>query len=460
MYHLDDTIAAIASARGPAARGIVRASGQDVVAIFAEIFRPAKNTELTAVRRPARIEGGLALDGHASSLPGSLLLWPTRSYTGEPLVEWHTLSSSPLLEASLRTILRAGARLAEPGEFTLRAFLAGRLDLTQAEAVLGVIDAENSGELRRALDQLAGGLAHPMARVRQNLVELLIELEAGLDFVEEKIEFIEGAEVRHRLEAALAAVKEICRQLDCRGESADLRRAVLRGSPNAGKSSLFNALIGEPSAIVAAEAGTTRDYLEARLRCGTLHCRLVDTAGTAPPSTSEIESAAQSAAYQQARDADLELFCLDATRPPTEAERAALARSSAVPRLVVLTKNDTAQMTPQSIARGYAVAAAPIVTSSHTGEGLNELRRAIADALSSRSADGSVVTLTAIRSREALDRTTAALEGALLAANQRRGEELIAEEIRAALDGLGTVVGAVYTDELLDGIFSRFCIGK
>ena len=209
MLTLDDTIAAVASAAGGGARGIVRLSGPQAVEIVSRCFRPLDASvgwkrfeHATAI--PGRVSFQRCSDSEPSSpsaeLTADLFLWPTRrSYTRQPLAEIHTLGSPPLLQAVLQSICAAGARLAEPGEFTLRAFLAGRIDLTQAEAVLGVIDAADRRQLHAALTQLAGGLSQPLLELRSELLDLLADLEAGLDFVEDDIRFIAPAELKNRL---------------------------------------------------------------------------------------------------------------------------------------------------------------------------------------------------------------------------------------------------------------------
>jgi tRNA modification GTPase len=218
IHALDDTIAAISTAAGGAARGMIRLSGPSVVECLAKDFRPAAPVALAEVRAPRVIEGAFRLlDGR--ELPCEFYLWPgARSYTRQPVAELHTLGSPPLLDALLRAVCRAGARLAEPGEFTLRAFLAGQLDLTQAEAVLGVIDAQGEGQLQTALAQLAGGVSTPMTRLRERLLDLLAHLEAGLDFVEEDIEFISAEELEGQLAAAEDAVRHIVARMESRGE--------------------------------------------------------------------------------------------------------------------------------------------------------------------------------------------------------------------------------------------------
>jgi tRNA modification GTPase len=184
-FAVDDTIAAVASPRGGAVRGVIRVSGPDTLACLEQCFRVSASRPLRALRVPTRVFGHLQLPGPIGALPCHLYLWPTtRSYTRQPTAELHTIGSPPLLDAALDQLCQHGARLAQPGEFTLRAFLAGRLDLTQAEAVLGLIDAENTADLQTALRQLAGGVSSPLLQLRSELLDLLAQIEAALDFVD------------------------------------------------------------------------------------------------------------------------------------------------------------------------------------------------------------------------------------------------------------------------------------
>jgi tRNA modification GTPase len=458
IHALDDTIAAISTAAGGAARGMIRLSGPSVVECLAKDFRPAAPVALAKVRAPRVIEGAFRLlDGR--ELPCEFYLWPgARSYTRQPVAELHTLGSPPLLDALLRAVCRAGARLAEPGEFTLRAFLAGQLDLTQAEAVLGVIDAQGEGQLQTALAQLAGGVSTPMTRLRERLLDLLAHLEAGLDFVEEDIEFISADELESQLAAAEDAVRHIVARMESRGETSAGPRVVLVGWPNAGKSSLFNALAGDARAIVSDHPGTTRDYLLARIQIDGLDCELVDTAGVEPPATNHqppttnsIAGTAQEMTREQHGRAQLRLLCLDSTRPLNAWEREQLARDEA--QLLVLTKADQPRATDLD--------RAALPTSSLSGAGLDALRAAIARAAGeSLSDEAGVVSGTAARCAESLRLAAAALQTARALTAAGAGEELAAAELRSALDHLGQVLGAVYTDDVLDRVFSRFCIGK
>jgi tRNA modification GTPase len=345
--------------------------------------------------------------------------------------------------------------LAEPGEFTLRAFLGGRIDLTQAEAVLGVIDAGSRPELDVALRQMAGGLGGPLNQLRDDLLDLLAHLEAGLDFVEEDIEFIARDELLRQLETAEAYVAALTDQMASRGESSQAVRAVLLGGANVGKSSLFNALAERDGAIVSEIPGTTRDYLTARIDLAGVWCELVDTAGIDHAAQNPIAAAAQQATAGQNRAAEVRILCIDSSRDPSGQSISLLSDETPnTPTLVVLTKCD---LPP---AHG-GIASDAIETSSQTGAGLDTLRaalrRLIADDVPSES---QVVGVTAVRCRESLRRAATQLAAARAAVETSAGEEIVAAEIRTALDELGQVVGAVYTDDILDRIFSRFCIGK
>ena len=487
MYPLDDTIVAVASGPGGAARGIVRMSGPGARAGLAAGFHPYGGQELSGVVRPTAMGGSFRVAGMASPLPCEVYLWPEgRSYTGQPVAEIHTIGCRPLLEAVLRGLCAAGARMAQPGEFTLRAFLAGRIDLTQAEAVLGVIDAADQGQLDVALAQLAGGLAGPLHSLRDGLVDLLAHLEAGFDFADEDLPFITAEELSGRLGEACDRVAGLGQQMASRGETGPAVRAVLVGRPNVGKSSLFNSLTRRAGALVSERPGTTRDYLTAELDLGGVKCQLLDTAGMGSELTGQhedVERAARAASRRESRQADVRILCLESTRPMDDWERGQLEQVGGG-GVVVLTKIDLgsidlgridlgraeqrrcATASPEAVPSatlGQALRASKqwhtsVRTSSVTGEGIDGLRDALRDAvLASGPGGAEVVAGTAARCRESLRLAGESLERARQIA---AGEELVATEIRVALDELGKVVGSVYTEDVLDRIFSRFCIGK
>jgi tRNA modification GTPase len=490
-FNSDDTICAIGTAPGGAGRGMVRVSGQAAIAIAAQFFEPIDGRSIQAIRHAMALPGRarIEIDAAPRELPCDLFLWPTsRSYTREPVAELHTIGSPPVLQSLVSAVCQSGARLADPGEFTLRAFLAGRLDLTQAEAVLGVVDARGSEDLDAALVQLAGGLARPLDRLRDELLQLLAEIEAGLDFIEEDIEFISPAALRERLELAVQLLNEVAQQMKSRHVTNDLPQIALVGPPNVGKSSLFNALVkrfrcrathrknSQTPALVSPKRGTTRDYLTATVSLNGIQCELVDTAGidqisldrrdfnseAATSCDSAIEESAHTFASERRELATIRAYCAKAREATDERQlfdlKSELGASGA--DVIVLTKAD---LLPQSFLDAEVAGKKRVVlTSSRNGFGLDELCARFGDLLSGNesAASGQVVAATANRCRESVRSAEESLKRAADLVVSNGGNELVAVELRAALDEIGRVVGAVYTDDLLDRIFKTFCIGK
>lgn len=360
----------------------------------------------------------------------------------------------------MRELYAHGATPAQPGEFTLRAFLAGKIDLAQAEAVLGVIDSTADEELTAALRQLAGGLSGKIIGVRNNLADLLADLEAGLDFVEEDIEFVSNNALIARLRTAADSISDLERQTSERIQSTIRPRVVLAGLPNAGKSTLFNELLQRSEAIVSETAGATRDYLASVVRWGELEVELIDTAGWAA-SENGIEGFARQLRDEQLSRADCVVWCrscrLDAAAAELDSQLQ-LQLESRTLMIPVLTKCDLA-LTRQDA--GVNVENFDFEVSAKTAEGLESLRQEIERVLSNeKSSVSDFVGSTAARSRSSLAHAGSSIENAIEAAANSLGDEFVAVELRDALDSLGLIVGAVYTDDLLDRIFSRFCIGK
>jgi tRNA modification GTPase len=451
MFDTSDTIAAIASARGGALRGVVRVSGPEAQTYLEQLFEPVSGNNYFAQRTPRVTAGSFTAPAPIGRIPCDIYFWPTvRSYTRQPCFEVHTFGSPPVLDGVLSAVCHAGCRLAQPGEFTMRAFLAGRLDLTQAEAVLGVIDARDAVELSVALQQLAGGLTRPLHELRDRLLDLLARLEAGLDFVEEDIEFVETEEVQRQLFESQTLISALLEQVSNRAHIMAEGRVVLRGWPNVGKSSLFNVLTDTPAAIVSEQAGTTRDYVTRTVDLGGMTIQVIDTAGV-ESSAQGLASAAQLVTARQAGEASLQLFCLDSSRPLNAWEVDELQQRRPA-RLVVMTKCDLPVKCDYD---GVAIR-----TSCHTLSGMKELRRAIKRELDTTGSRGFCIDSTAARCEESLRLAAESLARGLEIVVSRGGEELIASELRLALHELGRVAGTVYTDDILDRIFSRFCIGK
>jgi tRNA modification GTPase len=441
-----DPIVALSTAPGSGGRAIIRLTGSSAVRIAASGFDAGEPIRCDERRCYA---GSCRLPGVTAPLPADLYIWPApRTYTGQELAELHTLSCPPLVDLLVTQLLKLGARAAQPGEFTLRAFLAGKLDLTRAEAVLAVIEAGTRDELHSALRQLAGGIAHPLQELRRELLDLLADVEAGLDFAEEDTQvaqFADPRELLKRLSKGLALVTLLGKQLDQRSLGDRRFRVVLAGRPNAGKSSLFNLLGDETQALVSPRPGTTRDYLMKTVELPGARIELVDTAGWQKTNGS-ISEQAQVLGREQAEMADLILLCLEAGQPLNETETLLLGQK--LPPVVgVSTKCDLGPS--QS---GF------IGTSAVTFQGLPELRNILVEQARSHARPALAPSLARCRHH-----VSACLESLRLAHQVvvfEEPPEIVAMELRAALNQLGEMVGAVYTDDLLDRIFSRFCIGK
>ena len=447
-----DSIAAIASAPGRSERGIIRISGSKTLELIQEVMT-VKDFDSKQARR---YEGSIELtDG--LSLPVELLIWPTeRSFTGEPMAEIHCVGSPPLLNELLEMILTTGARPAERGEFTLRAFLSGRIDLIQAEAVLGVIDAAKEDQLSTALQQLAGGISSRIAEIREELLLHLADLEAGLDFVEEDIEFVQRTELQRRVQSAREFLKTLLAASIDRMQSTTNFRVVLAGLPNAGKSTLFNAIIESDHAIVSEIAGTTRDYLAAEIVDHGISYTLVDTAGW-EDARDEIEAKSGHLRMEQILQADLILWCqsvdLEGQDEFDNQRLLSLMKKESSHVITVITKVDRPENESIDDRSVQSV-------SAKTGWNLDHLRNRIVSELSQSDSETEILSSTAARCRESLQHADVALSRAEQLADAGSGDELIAMELRDSLDHLGRIVGVVYTDDILDRIFSRFCIGK
>jgi tRNA modification GTPase len=378
-------------------------------------------------------------------LPADLHFWPApRTYTGQDLAELHVLSSPPLVELLAACLLRAGARAAGPGEFTLRAFLSGKLDLTRAEAVQGVIEASNRADLRQALGQMAGGLGRPLLELREDLLNLLADTEAALDFADEDLEFVGQDETLLRLGRALAIVTVAGKQLEGRSLAGRAFRVVLAGQPNAGKSSLFNALSGA-DALVSGEPCTTRDYLARELDVEGVRVELIDTPGTQSPHD-EIEEQAQSLGGEQVAGCDLVLLCVPA------------AEASRLPGETLETREGQAMLRVATMCDLESPPEGWLPTSALTGAGLGKLKEQLAR-LGKEQAQPALAPSRS-RCRHHVESCLGHLRRAHALVLYGDPPELLALELREALEQLGAMVGAVYTEDLLDRIFSRFCVGK
>jgi tRNA modification GTPase len=456
LAHLDDPIVAIATAPGRGAVGIVRASGRDLSALIAAICaRPL--TPRVAHYGPLLDADGQALDqGLAIHFPAP------HSYTGEDVLELQAHGGPVVLQLILARCLEAGRatglRLANPGEFTARAFFNDKLDLAQAEAVADLIDASTEAAARSAGRSLAGAFSKEIDGLAQRIVHLRMLVEATLDFPEEEIDFLERAGARRQLadiRARLDAVMARARQGALLREGL---RVVLAGAPNVGKSSLLNALAGAELAIVTPIAGTTRDRITETIQIHGVPVHVIDTAGLRDASD-EVEKLGIARSWQAIADADAVLFLHDLSRAGDPAARAddatiadELARAHAAEPLHVYNKRD--------LAPDHPLPPGALALSAQTGAGLDALR----DALLERAGATHVpegVFIARTRHLDALARTDDHLQLAQAHADQRDAAlDLFAEELRLAHGALGEITGQFTADDLLGEIFGRFCIGK
>lgn len=457
----NDTIAAIATPPGTGGIGIIRISGPLAQAILQGVFCPSQPH---AGLKSHTLYHGTVVDRDGQVLDEVLAvsMRAPRTYTREDVVELHSHGSYLVLSAILAEVLRRGARPAEPGEFTKRAFLAGRIDLTQAEAVIDLLRAKTRTGAELAVSQLQGRLFQRIEAIRQGLVDILAVLELAIDFPEDDVELLDRdhllAQLRERVESPLA---ELIAMADRGKIYREGITVVITGLPNVGKSSLLNALLQEERALVTPVPGTTRDTIEEIISIKGVPARLVDTAGIRTV-TEPVEELGVQRARQKVRDADLVLFMVDASAPLSPEDLELYASLGGAARIVVLNKIDlAAEGTLDAMSAQFPeISTVKISARNHAG------LPALYDAVYSHIMGDTAV----VREREACApniRHRAVLEETMAACGRLRQAfvagitvDLVAVEVQAALDGLGDIVGVTTPDEVLDRIFAEFCIGK
>ncbi len=436
-----DTIAACATPPGISALALIRVSGPQAAAIAADLAGETLPPRQPIARR-LRLEKQL-LD------EAVVTLWPgPRSYTGEDLVEMSCHGNPLVVETILQAVHRKGARMARPGEFTERAFLHGRIDLTQAEAVLDVLHAGSERALLAAQRALAGQLRERLMEIRSGLLDLLARIEAYIDFPEEDIQPEVGEGFRSEVSRLLQSISGLLATAPLGQRLRSGYRLVLMGPPNVGKSSLLNALLGSDRAIVSPVPGTTRDTVEESIVLAGFTVRLIDTAGLRP-SSDPVEQEGISRTRTAAEQADLVLALIDRTqsKDPCESEWARFNGKL----FKILTKSD--------LPCTYSGEGHPV--SAKTGEGLDFLRKAVAQRLAGNlSAPGSEEIAVNTRHAEGLQRATEALATASSSLATRAAPELVASDLRLALQALESILGVGTSEDVLDRLFAQFCIGK
>lgn len=455
---LDDTIAAIATPLGEGGMAVIRLSGPAAVAVAERCFRASGRAPalLSAVPSHTLHHGWILRDGQRVDEVLAAVLRAPRTYTREDVVEISCHGGLLPARLVLETILAAGARLAQPGEFTQRAFLHGRLDLAQAEAVADLIHSRTELALRAAQEQLAGKLSERIRQLRADLMNTLAHVEAHLDFPDEDIAPDTQAQLLDRLdrgEEFMAALLATARegQLLRRGI-----RAVIVGRPNAGKSSLLNQLLGHERAIVTPVPGTTRDTIEETANVRGLPVVFIDTAGLREAGD-EIEAEGIRRSRASLARAELVLHVLDASSSLEPEDLAAFAELAGRPHIVVLNKSDL----PACVTREALAGATVVSVSCRSGDGIEALKDAIKSAVWAGEIRAEMLeVMLNTRHQDALRRARESVRQARAALRANAGLELVAAELRLATRAVGEVVGQTTTEDLLDAIFSQFCLGK
>ncbi len=466
MKPLDDTIAAIATAMGPGGLAVVRVSGSESLRVADAVFRgsaplaKALGHTLHHGWAVAARNGDGADETRLDEVVAAVFRGP-KSYTGEDTVEFSCHGGEVPARRVLGALRVAGARLAGPGEFTLRAYLRGRLDLAQAEAVADLVHAETESASDLALAQLSGTLSRRIAGLEDRLADSAAEVEARVDFAED----VGGIETPAHVRDEIRDVSdELTRLLAGTPWARAVREGVrvpLVGRPNAGKSSLFNALLGEDRAIVTDEPGTTRDRVSERLEISGVAVTLSDTAGV-HTATSEVEALGVERALATLDGAAVALWVVDGAAPFEPPDQALAAKLNGRSVLAVLAKSDLPATTmAESLAWGAGERPARVVrVSATTGAGLDALRAALASLLGADQSGGLAGAVANPRHADSLERAREALVRAAGAADQGAPGEIVALELREALAALGEVTGRNVSEDLLERIFARFCIGK
>ncbi len=459
------TIAAIATPAGEGGIGVVRLSGDDTARIAGQVFRRGRRPVELAQTPSHRLLYGNVIDPvTGATIDEVLLAWMKgpHTYTREDTVEFSCHGGPVPLRETLRVLLAAGARAAEPGEFTLRAFLNGRLDLTQAESVLNVIGARTAEGLRLAVSDLAGDLSHRLQPASDALVSLLAYLDAAADFPDDEIPV---AEIDPELDRAAAALEDVVTGARAGMLYREGATIALVGRPNVGKSSLLNALLRAERAIVTPIAGTTRDVIAESVNLEGIPATLLDTAGIVE-SSDVVERIGVERSRSALRTAAAITLVLDGSEPPTEGDLAVVRmlaerpRDERTPVVIARNKRDLPAHAGHDELFALLPEAPVIDVSATTGAGLAALEGALAERLRSAAAGAAQPALITTRQRTAVDRALAHIRDAQEAHAAGVPQDLLATSVRAALHAVGEVTGDEVDEAVLAEIFSRFCIGK
>ena len=458
---LEDTIAAVSTPWGEGGIAVIRVSGKKAIPLAEEFFHPSRNGKLT--REPSHtIHHGHFLDERKKPLDEVLvsLFRAPRSYTGEDVVEISCHGGMRLTRRILEQLVRHGARHAEPGEFTKRAFLHGRLDLTQAEAVLDLIRSRSDAALRTAVSQLQGSLSKKMNRLKEKLLRIQAHFEASLDFPDEHLEVYSPDDFLNQIRKVEEEIQALIASFKRGLVMQEGILTVIVGRPNVGKSSLLNALLEKDRALVSSIPGTTRDALEETLEVGRMTIRLVDTAGLALSSKDELDQMGIERTKRYLQEGHLFLFLVDGSFEWGLEDEALLSELKPKNYLLVINKIDLPQKLNLDRVTRFIHPDPPCLISCLTGEGLLELEKRIEEQIHRMGIIQESTTLTRLRHKQALEKAFEALDKSRKALEAREAAEFILLDLKVAIDSLRELIGEIYSEDILDVVFQEFCIGK
>jgi tRNA modification GTPase len=455
---LDDTIAAIATPPGVGGVGIVRVSGPQSLNILRSLFVSSIGSKIESHRM---LHGWLINPKTRNRIDEimSCYMKGPKSFTGEDVVEFYCHGGSTILKNALSIILENGTRLAEKGEFSKRAFLSGRLDLAQAEAILDLISANGSAGAGYALQQLEGKLSKQVSEVRQRLLERMSELEVAIDFSEDVGE-LDHIAFSNKLSSDLGAIEKWLSTYDAGRMYRNGIATAIIGKPNVGKSSLLNALLGEDRAIVSELPGTTRDSIEESVGVGELVLKIVDTAGLRHPKD-RVEEFGVSRTRRELQSSELALVVLDGSAPIDGLDSSVFAEIKGKNAIIIINKSDLPSRIDKAKLKHSLTGPSCFNVSALTGKGILELKYGIYNMLVKNAGpepDSSV--LINARHRECLLEAKNGLSGAILATKEGRPAEIVAIDLKEAIIALGKVTGEVVSEEVINAIFEQFCVGK
>lgn len=447
-----DTIVALATPLGRSGIGVIRLSGEDSldisrVLIADEAFEPEpRYSYLKKIYDgDAEIEEALLVYFKAPS-----------SFTGEDILEISCHGSPVLLRLVIDLCLRNGARLADAGEFTLRALSNGKLDLAQAEAIRDLIDANSVAMTRQAIRQLRGELSHSLQPLKDELLDDIVVLESALEFVEDDLPETQAAQIKQRLESLASKLRKLADTFSAGKLLREGIRVALVGRPNVGKSSLFNALIGQDSAIVTEVPGTTRDQLKESFTISSIPISLIDTAGLRE-TDDQVESIGVARSKRAMVDADVIVVVLDGSEPLTQEDRETLQASTDLKRIIAINKDDLFEASDLLEEFKEEIF---VVVSAKTGHGLETLEEAIVSPFKNEVTETTGFVVSDARHHDLLEKAGDEIESSIILLDEQMSEEIVLIGLHAAIRYLGEITGETTTEDMLTRVFETFCIGK